>query len=98
MYTKGKWEISEYRNGDIWVGADYHIATVFGNTERKQGNAQRICKCVNGWDELEAINKDLLEACEELISSLDNCPGIFNYSPKIEDKLQQAIARAKGEL
>ena len=33
----------------------------------------------------------LREALKELLDALSNCPGSFNYSPKIEDKARAAL-------
>ena len=46
----------------------------------------------------EALSRQrdqLLAACKELTDALNNCPGSFNYDPKIEDRAKAAIEQAE---
>ena len=65
-HTKGKWEISSYRHGEIWVGANYHIATCHRGSisdEECQANARLIAAA----PETAQQRDDLLAACRLLI-------------------------------
>jgi hypothetical protein len=74
-YTKGKWlfrkddDAVKYFN-DYLINVSNRqplIARIFDSKSKTdfaieaRANAQRICQCVNGWDELQAQNKGLLE-------------------------------------
>lgn len=79
-YTKGKWEVMDWGIGTITCikSGDMHIAQVaycdwHTKEERKnryelqKANAERICQCVNGWDELEEENRYYIELNNKLL-------------------------------
>lgn len=98
-FTKGKWKISfpyiyQKNNHGSYR---FHITI---NIEGHQDSGNYTSR-----EELEANARliaaapDLYAACKELTVALDNCPGEFNYDPKIEDRAKAALAKAdkKGE-
>jgi hypothetical protein len=97
MYTKGKWEIT-FINGNLYiVSSNLEIAklcikptaTQTYRKEEIQANAERICHCVNNFDEL-------LEACEEALGQMERFNSGF-YFAECREKLNKAIAKAKKE-
>jgi hypothetical protein len=60
------------KDAELWQGAPdpRFIATVgcgsssIDYSDEDLANTQRICQCVNGWDELERQRDELLEACK----------------------------------
>lgn len=111
-YTKGKWEAVEFNHTsavEIQVKGDVNqrfklVAACF-NRERDENrptyiesvaNAERICHCVNGWDELVKERDELLETLE----------GVYKHFSLSELNIKQqlmirhvkhAIAKARGE-
>ena len=86
-HTKGKWEISSYRSGEIWVGADYHIATCHKSStspETMEANARLIAAA----PETAKQRDDLLAACELLLKTLLKA----GYDPEIEEAVTLAKA------
>ena len=73
--------------------------------KKAEANAHRLVACWNACSRMKIeyleqgiicmVNENLLEACKDLIKALNNCPGEFNYDPKIEDRARQAIAEAE---
>ncbi len=47
---------------------------------------------------IPVINQELLEASQELLSALDDCPGDFRYSVEVEDRARAAVAHAQGKI
>lgn len=98
MHTKGNWEISSYRQREIWVGADYPIATCHRGSksqEEVQANAKLI-----------AAAPALLDACKltkkRLLTHGVWDDGCFYYAgcsaPELEEpleKLTDAIEQAE---
>ncbi len=72
MHTKGKLEQCDYTQRELWIGADYHIATVHGNQTFREANAQRLVKCWNKYDSLKAkadVCDELVKVCEMVLRS-----------------------------
>ena len=68
-YTTGKWEV-RYDSGiaEIYCN-DYLIAEIDPNKRDdiiSQANAERICQCVNGWDDRSRQIAELAESVEKL--------------------------------
>ncbi len=61
-HTKGKWEVSKYREKEIWVGANTHIATCHGFGDDVFANAQLIAAA----PETERQRDALLAACNQI--------------------------------
>lgn len=100
-YTKGKWEI---------LPSGIRIADKKGNsiastgipkiTEKSKANAERICLCVNGWDELVAQRDELLEACQRVCKILIEEGKEGGFEGKSTDEyqiLEQAIANCEKQ-
>ena len=89
-YTKGKWEKN---NLEIKVAGRGIVArcptTNTGGTMECVANAERICQCVNNFD-------DLLETCKELLQAYRlNRKQIFG-TDAIEEAARQAITKAEA--
>jgi len=76
MYTRGKWYVK--KGNLIMADANTCIAEVDGYrsgnslpAEEDETNAERICKCVNGWDELEKQRDKLLDACKGIVKHFE---------------------------
>ena len=74
---------------------DWHIEDAAGKLvcwvpEVGPANAEFIVRACNS-------HEQLLEACKNLLTALDNCPGEFNYSSAVEDAAGAAIAAAQKE-
>lgn len=128
-YTKGKWEAVEFNHTsavEIQVKGDVNqrfklVAACF-NRERDENrptyiesvsNAERICHCVNTYDELKAQRDELLEACEGLMAAFVHVEGdvkgnkartdIFKHGQgkggmaEAANKARVAIAKARCE-
>ena len=101
MWTNGIWEVTRIETDKeyVWVTCEQNciakIAVPKKFENEQIANAERICQCVNGWDDLVKQRDALLEASEKLIKSLGNCSGSFNYNPKIEDDVRTAIANCR---
>lgn len=103
-HTMLPWEIVGDRQGAIrvlQVGSRAVVAqcpktfdagcTVAGmSREERLANARLIRDACNG-------HAELVEACKNLLTALDNCPGEFNYSSAIEDTARAAIAKVQGD-
>lgn len=111
MYTKGKWEAVEFNHTsavEIQVKGDVNqrfklVAACF-NRERDENrptyiesvsNAERICHCVNTYDELVKERDELLEACKEALSELKDPNRGESGSKPTQTILEQAIAKMK---
>lgn len=78
MHTKGKWKAlpPEASCGDCIVQADDKfdtvVAAVVGGMPAKEqlANAERICKCVNGWDDLVKQRDELLTGCRVTLKGI----------------------------
>ncbi len=82
MYTKGKWEIATEDGFPIIATEDTIIIELEGKhlcVKALKANAERICKCVNGWDELQDELK--------LYRESRNFPEIIKLREQV-DKLQ----------
>ncbi len=89
-HTKGKLEISsQYSNPrELWIGANFHIATTHGT--KSQTNANHLVHCWNAFEEGGLVDA-LLAACKlglELAQKL-NHPHEYH--------IEQAIAKAKEQ-
>ena len=84
-HTKGKWESDEL-SPEFIVCGNKIIASIaspndvlcyedkdFKGTKASEAtaNARRICQCVNGWDNLQALNKQLLDAYRKIGKKAD---------------------------
>ena len=76
-HTKGKWEAKKYPGDETIVigkkterGTFCEIAKIdwYGEDDagspENEANAERICLCVNGYDDFKRQRDDLLAACE----------------------------------
>ena len=91
-------QLEQAERPTILAGAIFHSKNDpvrFSSYKDAKEFAERICQCVNGWDDLVKQRDALLEASEKLIKSLGNCSGSFNYNPKIEDDVRTAIANCR---
>ncbi len=86
MITKGKWEQSHIRPWEIWVGADIHIADVYGKQETRQSNARLI-----------ASAPKLLDACKLMVELYYPGEDKQNYPGESIKKAEQAIAEAEAK-
>ena len=96
-HTKGEWEVSKHGTPDyapqygIHNGGRNDFGIVRG--ENAEADAQRICQCVNNFDEL-------LEACKACIEMLVDT---VNYEQEDEEtvqavkKAEQAIIKAESQ-
>lgn len=100
-YTKGKWKTDgELDDIQIFTGneGNYHrIAKVVGNDhlppnyEQCQANAERIVKCVNGWDDLYEHNQLLIHNVQGLADS-------HTFLKAQNEKLLELLKTAHSEL
>ena len=98
MHTKGKLEQCDYTQRELWIGADYHIATVHGNQTFREANAQRLVKCWNEYGSLKAK----ADVCDELVEALkihgehsDKCYKNLTIGGFCDCGLEQALAKAE---
>ena len=81
-HTKGKWiyhksDVAPHF-GDYLINVSGHISCIVRvyagdmGTDAK-GNAHHICQCVNGREKLQALSKQLLDACKVSKNALNVC-------------------------
>lgn len=90
-HTKGEWKVG-YTNRGMGRG-DYAVVLEHGTIIAEIKGVKEVFANAR----LMAAAPALLAACKQLIGALANCPGEFNYDPKIEDQTKQAIAQADTE-
>ncbi len=99
-HTPGPWKC---HSGMVWKADETEDGYPIARMERETPKTIPTERDANA--HLIAAAPELLEACEDLLQALDNCPGTFNYSPLdefmailvVEDRARQAISKAKGE-
>ena len=106
MYTKGKWEVVKSNGfcGEYYkIASDGILAVTCGGdsvsrpSSEQKANAERICHCVNNFDELEKQRDELLEACKYAVTSLKRQEvGIINH--EAIENLKRAITNAERIL
>ena len=106
-HTQGKWFVL----GNWIKSRSFVIATIWEKKNSKQAdaNAERICLCVNGWDDLVKENNELdrlalqsskrtVELTEQRDELLDACKEALQFTKGVDDrvhfKVEQAIAKA----
>lgn len=88
-HAKGEW-IQNGENG-IHTKEGHCIALTYGeNGLDRKSNAQRIVKCVNGWDGLIATIKDMLKEAEDACKFHGNNPDKSSDIIKWRNFLKQA--------
>jgi len=98
-YTKGMWFVDNKLPPNNFgviarIGDNVPISAEACTPESKDNsnaNAERICQCVNGYDEQEKKIAYLLEALKDILQQAGlstNCPSYL--------KMKQAIAKAEG--
>lgn len=112
-YTKGKWTVelmgeAGNQNERLIIGhpnpKDFNIIRSIGKTfdrgEENIANAERICQCVNSWDDLVAQRDELLKAAKDAISALNHLPPdsgpIRKRAGECINRLRVAIAKAES--
>lgn len=50
------------------------------------------------FETLTELEEKLTLAARELITTLDNCPGEFNYDPKIEDNMRNVTIESEKRM
>lgn len=50
------------------------------------------------FETLTELEEKLTLAARDLITALDNCPGAFNYDPKIEDNMRNATIESEKRM
>ena len=99
MYSKGKWgylrsrrkhKESLFITTDAHKGENQFVGKVYGfRIHDEVANAERICQCVNGWDELQKQRDALLDALKYVIQHAKHKLQL-DIILKIEQVIQEA--------
>ena len=106
MFTQGKWEVGECKDG-IYAGkmclVKSEVAEILGPRQvsrpqhpNVEANAQRIVQCCNGWDELTKQRDDLLKALQKISEHEDHRLKVsIGYDEYVDIEAKQAIKAAQ---
>ena len=104
MWTKGIWEVTRIETDKeyVWVTCEQNciakIAVPKKFENEQIANAERICQCVNGWDDLEKCNHIMVEALAEIKAKIEGNPEQpLSIAEIIQGCIDELAAIAKAE-